>query len=450
METMVSSSNNTQKVISVWQDLILSNQPGALHTTVLFIEISIAILFIMTLLKEKEKEEKYYYNNLSNSCLTILLTIISGTIFGKGLEILFRTLHIFSGAYGNVVFSLDDIFISLLFGSIFVISGYCLLFNKKLYKLLKLEKSEDAQTIIDTQPKEIVDFTGLNVGQQPNEENTKLNEENAELKKMLNSTTKELDHFKKNFEQLNEENTKLNEENAELNVMLEKQKSVLESALEKLNSLSTTFEETNQENIKFKKMLDIHQVLLKHIRIKFISQKNMCEKFKDLFDNRLFPKLDKFQPMLDAFEKASCEAFEKVGLGEIMLELKSIVNGDEKKQQNPKEIVTCLGEIMLELESIVNGDEKKQQNPKEIVTYLEKKLPALDRILSNYNTANSTEINQIVLKLKAYKAPIVDELNKNKEAIIKAGEAGEAAKERAGKAAEAAKERAGKAAEAAK
>ncbi|KAM0680236.1 hypothetical protein GINT2_001621 [Glugoides intestinalis] len=143
MTMMVSSYNNTQKVIYLWQKLIWSNQPGALLSTVLFIEISIAILFIITLLKEEK--EKYYYNNLSNSCLTILLTIISGFIFGKGVEILFRTLHICSGAYGNVVFSLNDIFISLLFGCIFVISGYCLLFNKKLRELLRLQKSEYAK-----------------------------------------------------------------------------------------------------------------------------------------------------------------------------------------------------------------------------------------------------------------------------------------------------------------
>ncbi|KAM0681719.1 hypothetical protein GINT2_000233 [Glugoides intestinalis] len=140
METMVSTSNNIEQETFLWQKLIWSNQPGALLSTVLFIEMSIAILFIMTLLKEKEKEkeEKYYYNNLSNSCLTILLVIISGIIFGKGVEIFFRTLHICSGAYGNVGFSLNDIFMSLSFGCIFVISGYFLLFNKKLYKLLRL------------------------------------------------------------------------------------------------------------------------------------------------------------------------------------------------------------------------------------------------------------------------------------------------------------------------
>ncbi|KAM0681372.1 hypothetical protein GINT2_000574 [Glugoides intestinalis] len=143
METMVSSSNNTQKEIFVWQDLVSSNQPGGLLSTALFIEMSIAILFIITWLKEKEKEkekeEKYYYNNLLNGFLTILLTIISGFISGKGFEIFFRTLHIIcSGAYGNVVFSLKDIFISLLFGCIFVIFGSLLLFNKKLREQLRL------------------------------------------------------------------------------------------------------------------------------------------------------------------------------------------------------------------------------------------------------------------------------------------------------------------------
>ncbi|KAM0680729.1 hypothetical protein GINT2_001002 [Glugoides intestinalis] len=131
METMVSSSNNTQKEIYLWQDLVWSIQPGVLSCIV----ISIVVFFIMTLLYKKYG----YYNNLLNGFLTILLTIISGIIFGKGLEILFRTLHIIcSGAYGNVVFSLADIFISLLFGCIFVISGSLLLFNKKLHKLLRL------------------------------------------------------------------------------------------------------------------------------------------------------------------------------------------------------------------------------------------------------------------------------------------------------------------------
>ncbi|KAM0681508.1 hypothetical protein GINT2_000020 [Glugoides intestinalis] len=140
METMVSSSNNTQKVIFLWQKLIWSKQPEGLLSTKSLIVISIVIFLIMTL-----RNGEMYYNNLLNGFLTILLTIISGIIFGKGLEILFRTLHIIcSGAYGNVVFSLKDIFISLLFGCIFVSFGYCLLFNKKLYKLLRLQKSEDA------------------------------------------------------------------------------------------------------------------------------------------------------------------------------------------------------------------------------------------------------------------------------------------------------------------
>ncbi|KAM0681278.1 hypothetical protein GINT2_000477 [Glugoides intestinalis] len=158
METMVSSSNNIEQVIYLWQKLIWSNQPEGLLSTALFIEMSIAILFIMTLLKEEEKEEKekYYYNNLLNGFLTILLTIISGFISGKGFEILFRILHICSGAYGNVGFSLADIFISLLFGCIFVISGYCLLFNKKLYKLLRLlsvDADKGPATVIELEEK---------------------------------------------------------------------------------------------------------------------------------------------------------------------------------------------------------------------------------------------------------------------------------------------------------
>ncbi|KAM0681641.1 hypothetical protein GINT2_000155 [Glugoides intestinalis] len=134
METMVSSSNNTQKVIFLWQKLIWSKQPEGLLSTKSLIVISIVIFLIMTL-----RNGRMYYNNLLSGFLTILLTIISGIIFGKGFEILFRTLHIIcSGAYGNVGFSLADIFISLLFGSIFVIFGPLLLFNKKLYKLLRL------------------------------------------------------------------------------------------------------------------------------------------------------------------------------------------------------------------------------------------------------------------------------------------------------------------------
>ncbi|KAM0680397.1 hypothetical protein GINT2_001456 [Glugoides intestinalis] len=144
METMVSSSNNIEQVIYLWQKLIWSKQPEGLLSTALFIEMSIAILFIITWLKEEEEKEKYYYNVLSGK-MTILLVIISGIISGKGLEILFRTLYIWSGAYGNVVFSLDEIFISLLFGSGLVCFGYLLLFNKKLHKRLRLQKSEYAK-----------------------------------------------------------------------------------------------------------------------------------------------------------------------------------------------------------------------------------------------------------------------------------------------------------------
>ncbi|KAM0680498.1 hypothetical protein GINT2_001186 [Glugoides intestinalis] len=144
METMVSNSNNTQKVIFLWQKLIWSKQPEGLLSTKSLIVISIVIFLIMTL-----RNGRMYYNNLLSGFLTILLTIISGIIFGKGLEILFRTLHIIcSGAYGNLGFSLDDIFMSLSFGCIFVISGYCLLFNKKFYKLLRL-LSVDAGNGID-------------------------------------------------------------------------------------------------------------------------------------------------------------------------------------------------------------------------------------------------------------------------------------------------------------
>ncbi|KAM0680852.1 hypothetical protein GINT2_001126 [Glugoides intestinalis] len=141
METMVSSSNNIEQVTFLWQKLIWSKQPEGLFSTKSLIVISIVIFLIMTL-----RNGRMYYNNLLSGFLTILLTIISGIIFGKGLEILFRTLHIIcSGAYGNVVFSLADIFISLLFGCIFVSFGYCLLFNKKLYKLLRLQTSEKAE-----------------------------------------------------------------------------------------------------------------------------------------------------------------------------------------------------------------------------------------------------------------------------------------------------------------
>ncbi|KAM0679976.1 hypothetical protein GINT2_001918 [Glugoides intestinalis] len=290
MTTMASSSNNTQKVTFLWQKLIWSNQPGALLSTVLFIEISIAILFIMTLLKEEEKEEKYYYNNLLNGFLTILLTIISGFIFGKGLEIFFRTLHICSGAYGNVGFSLADIFMSLSFGCIFVISGYCLLFNKKLYKLLRLHP-------VDADKEEKVSKEEIIADNGPATEN--------ELKQIF----------------------------AEQNV--------------------------------------------------------------------------------------GHEALENVGLDEIMLELKSIVSRDEKKQQNPKEIATCLGEIMRGLDKIVNVNETSDLKTKRFVTYLEKKLPTLDNILSRYDRVNLTEINEIVLKLKAYKAEKMTKLEKKMDNLEK-------------------------------
>ncbi|KAM0679948.1 hypothetical protein GINT2_001889 [Glugoides intestinalis] len=150
---MASSSNNIEQEIFLWQELVLSNQPGGLLSTALFIEMSIAILFIMTLLKEEEKEEKekYYYNVLSGK-MTILLVIISGIISGKGFEILFRTLHIWSCAYGKVGFSLNDIFISLSFGFSLVCFGSSLLFNKKLHVMLRLQKS------VNTKLKEIMDI----------------------------------------------------------------------------------------------------------------------------------------------------------------------------------------------------------------------------------------------------------------------------------------------------
>ncbi|KAM0681381.1 hypothetical protein GINT2_000583 [Glugoides intestinalis] len=136
METMAWSSNNTQKEIYLWQDLIWSNQLGDLIFTALFIGMTIAVFFIRTRLHKKYG----YYNNLLSGKMTILLTIISGIIFGKGLEILFRTLYIWSGAYGNVViFSLNDIFISLSFGFSLLCIGSSLLFDKKLHEWLRLQ-----------------------------------------------------------------------------------------------------------------------------------------------------------------------------------------------------------------------------------------------------------------------------------------------------------------------
>ncbi|KAM0681418.1 hypothetical protein GINT2_000620 [Glugoides intestinalis] len=136
MTTMAWSSNNTQKEIYLWQDLIWSNQLGDLIFTALFIGMTIAVFFIRTRLHKKYG----YYNNLLSGKMTILLTIISGIIFGKGLEILFRTLYIWSGAYGNVViFSLNDIFISLSFGFSLLCIGSSLLFDKKLHEWLRLQ-----------------------------------------------------------------------------------------------------------------------------------------------------------------------------------------------------------------------------------------------------------------------------------------------------------------------
>ncbi|KAM0680171.1 hypothetical protein GINT2_001554 [Glugoides intestinalis] len=85
--------------------------------------------------------EMYYYYNALSGKVTILLTIISGFISGKGLEIFFRTLHNWSGAYGNVGFSLADIVLTLLRAIILVCFGYFLLFNKKLHKQLRLQRS---------------------------------------------------------------------------------------------------------------------------------------------------------------------------------------------------------------------------------------------------------------------------------------------------------------------
>ncbi|KAM0680715.1 hypothetical protein GINT2_000987 [Glugoides intestinalis] len=195
METMVSNSNNIEQEIYLWQDLVWSIQPEGLFSTKSLIVISIVIFLIMTWLKEKkkEKEEKHYYNNLLNGFLTILLTII----FGKGLEILFRILHIIcSGAYGNVVFSLNDIFISLLFGCIFVISGSLLLFNKKLRELLRLQKSEytilkeimaDDKAPIEDRIKALMEYLKLTMVGKPEETGTKLKNVCSEFEKTMDS-----------------------------------------------------------------------------------------------------------------------------------------------------------------------------------------------------------------------------------------------------------------------
>ncbi|KAM0680003.1 hypothetical protein GINT2_001689 [Glugoides intestinalis] len=187
METMVSTSNNTQKVTFLWQKLIWSKQPEGLLSTKSLIVISIVVFFIMILCNW----EMYCYYNALNGFLTILLTIISGIIFGKGLEILFRTLHICSGAYGNVVFSLADIFISLLFGCIFVSFGYCLLFNKKLRELLRLQKSEytilkeimaDNKALIVNRFEAMMEYLKLKIKMEPKGTVTKLKEIYFEIK----------------------------------------------------------------------------------------------------------------------------------------------------------------------------------------------------------------------------------------------------------------------------
>ncbi|KAM0680167.1 hypothetical protein GINT2_001550 [Glugoides intestinalis] len=193
METMVSNSNNIEQVIYLWQDLVWSIQPEGLLSTKSCIVISIVVFFIMTL----RNGEMYYNNNLLNGFLTILLTIIPGIIFGKGLEILFRTLYIIcSGAYGNVVFSLADIFISLLFGCIFVSFGYCLLFNKKLRELLRLQKSEDAKlkeimannkAPIVNRIKALMEYLKLKIKMEPEETGTKLKNVWSEFEKTMDS-----------------------------------------------------------------------------------------------------------------------------------------------------------------------------------------------------------------------------------------------------------------------
>ncbi|KAM0680210.1 hypothetical protein GINT2_001594 [Glugoides intestinalis] len=378
-----------QQEIFLWQKLISSKQLEGLFSTKSLIVISIVILFIMILWNGGI----YYKSNLLSRKMIILLTIIFGIIFGKGFEIIFRTLHIiFSGDYGNVGFSLKDIFMSLLFGNGLVYFGYEVFIN--LLHNLRLQTIEDAQIIIDTQPNEIVDSTVLNEEQQPNE--------------IVDSTV------------LNE-GQQPKEENAKLNETLKKHEKLLDSVSRKLNDLTTKMEIQQTSFMENRKTFMENEALFDSVFGKLEPNERMYDKFEYYFEEKVFPKLNKLNQMLaEQKEKARRDAFEKVGLGEIMLELKSIVSGTQNTRQNPNQIVNELSKIKDYLELKVDINKASEFKTYQFVTYLEKKLRVLNRILNpsngvnlteiNNRVVNLTEINQIVRKLEEYKAKTVVEL----------------------------------------
>ncbi|KAM0681234.1 hypothetical protein GINT2_000432 [Glugoides intestinalis] len=350
METMVSSSNNIEQEIYLWQDLVWSIQPGVLSCIV----ISIVVFFIMTLLYKKYG----YYNNLLNGFLTILLRIISGfisgfisgIIFGKGLEILFRTLHICSGAYGNVVFSLKDIFISLLFGCIFVISGSLLLFNKKFYKQVRhlpVDAGNGAATVIELEEMEAetVDIQQLNgnAGSQTRE-------------KAVNGPALR-----------NEDQQSENEETeAELDKILANLKLIEKAELEEMMTSAKATMLANDETLMEYRL----EAMLDYLELTMVGKpKETVPKLK-----KIYFEIKKTVPKIEVISNEIKDTWNS--LNEIEAVMKPEVYDElEKKEESIKELFSKLNQKLLNYEL-------NEAGPEEIETELDEIVAGLDEIVA--------------------------------------------------------------------
>ncbi|KAM0679671.1 hypothetical protein GINT2_002079 [Glugoides intestinalis] len=414
MEMMVSSSNNIEQVIYLWQKLIWSKQPESLLSTKSLIVISIVIFLIMTLLKEeeKEKEEKHYYNNLSNGCLTILLTIISGIIFGKGLEILFRTLHIFSGAYGNVVFSLKDIFISLLFGCIFVISGYCLLFNKKLRELLRLQKSEDAilkeimannKALIVTRLKAMRNYLELKIKMEPEGTVSKLHEIYIKIKETV-SKLKKIGF--KNHETWNSLNEMESGMNPYVKAELKKEVETTQELFSKLNQKLLNYElnEAGPEEIKTELeaivagFQEYNAILTKEKAAKESELKVIMTNDKALIVTRFKAMRDYLKLTMVGKPKETRTKLKNVcikinEIADSLNEMEAELGPDVKDKLEEK--VESIVKLTSELNQKLISSKLNEAGPEEIKTELQAIVAGLDEckeILTEFKTAKESEL----------------------------------------------------------
>ncbi|KAM0679449.1 hypothetical protein GINT2_002290 [Glugoides intestinalis] len=424
MTTMVSNSNNIEQVIYLWQDLVLSIQPRALLSTKSFTRISIVVFFIMIL----RNGIMYYYYNLLSFKMTILLTIISGIIFGKGVEILFRTLHIIcSGAYGNVVFSLDDIFISLLFGSIFVISGYCLLFNKKLRELLRLQKSEytilkeimaNNKALIVTRLKAMRNYLKLKIRYGTEEEGSKLHEIYIKINETLpklekigfeNYKTRNylkiiIDYSKSGvkaeLEEKNKNNVKLTSNLSEKLISSELNEDEIDV---ELDAILTGFQEYNKILTEFKTAKEAELEVI--MRNNEASMVNKLEAMRNYLSLKMVGKsektVSKLKEILSELYKTLPEiyeihrkSFEIIRHFKVIIDnLESDVKAElEEKDKSIKELTSNLSEKLISYE--LNEDEVKAiiAGFKAILTGFQE----YNKILTEFKTAKESELKEIM------------------------------------------------------